>query len=54
MSLPSREARRRLALAPPRRRLVFEALGWLWLLRVATLTLPFRRVAAPAAAAGIR
>lgn len=46
MSLLSREARRLRALAPARRRLFFEALGWLCLLRIATLTLPFRRVAA--------
>jgi hypothetical protein len=46
VSLLSREARRLRALAPARRRLLFEALGWLWLLRIATLALPFRRVAA--------
>jgi hypothetical protein len=46
VSLLSREARRLRALAPARRRLFFEALGWLCLLRIATLTLPFRRVAA--------
>ena len=46
MSLLSREARRLRAFAPAQRRLVFQALGWLLLLRIATLTLPFRRVAA--------
>lgn len=45
MSPPRRDASRFLSLSAAQRYLLIEATGWLWMLRIATLTLPYRRVA---------
>lgn len=45
MSSLRRETARLLSLPPAQRHLLIETIGWLGMLRIATLTLPFRRVA---------
>lgn len=45
MSSPRRDATRFLSLSMAERHLLIEAIGWLLMLRIATLTLPYRRVA---------
>ena len=46
MSSPHRDAIRFLSLSMAQRSLLIEAIGWLLLLRIVTLALPYRRVAA--------